>query len=288
MSRTDIYQEVTDFIISKLTDQIVPWQMPWKCGTAKNLVSGKSYRGINAFLLPLYGFESPNWLSFKQVSALGGKVKKGATAAEIVFWKNVFVTKKNADEKEITESFPVIRYYQVFNCDQVENLNHKENNLHSETLKFVPIESCEKIIATMPSPPQIIHEYNKACYQPSTDKVFMPGKERFLAEEDYYSTLFHELGHATGHVSRLNRANLMELCPFGSTNYSKEELVAEMTAAFLCNKTGISNKTIDNSTAYINSWINVLRGDKRFVIQAAGQAQKAADYIQGIETKHCD
>lgn len=133
----------------------------------------------------------------------------------------------------------------------------------------------------MPKRPQLVRSGSRARYSPSRDIVEVPQERRFKEPEEFYSTLFHELSHATGHTSRLNRPGLMELSRFGSYSYSKEELVAEMGAAYLCGHAGIENAVIDNSAAYINSWLSRLKKDKTLIVQAASQAQKAADYILG-------
>ena len=144
-----------------------------------------------------------------------------------------------------------------------------------------PIAECERIVTEMPNPPVIEHVRQQAYYAPIQDVLNMPPRYLFESAESYYSTLFHELTHSTGHESRLNRPTLTDLCPFGSTNYSKEELVAEMGATFLCGHTGIANTTVENSAAYIGSWLSRLRDDVTLVVHAAAQAQKAVDFILG-------
>ena len=131
----------------------------------------------------------------------------------------------------------------------------------------------------MPRSPPIHHGGSRACYQPSNDEVHMPDRERFDSSEEYYSTLFHELVHSTGHASRLGRTGITETIVFGSRTYSKEELIAEMGATFLCGHTGIENAVIDNSASYLASWLGRLRNDSRLVVQAAAQSQKAVDYV---------
>ena len=133
----------------------------------------------------------------------------------------------------------------------------------------------------MPKRPLIEHEEQRAFYRPSDDKINMPETDSFFSDEEYYSTLFHELTHSTGHESRLNRMDSMKIAAFGSNSYSKEELCAEMGSAMLCGTCGIENETIENQSAYIKGWLSELRSDKKFLIQAAAQAQKAADFILG-------
>jgi antirestriction protein ArdC len=173
----------------------------------------------------------------------------------------------------------MLRYYTVFNLEQTTGIE-TPMELHKQT--FQPIERCEALVTSMPQRPTLHHGEPRAYYRPSVDAINMPRPELFDSPEEYYSTLFHELTHSTGHARRLNRPTLTDLCPFGSTNYSKEELVAEMGAAFLCGICGIENRTVDNSAAYIASWLRVLKHDKQMVILAAAQAQRAADFIQGV------
>jgi len=150
----------------------------------------------------------------------------------------------------------------------------EETNNH-----FDPIEKAEQIILGMPLKPDIYHAGNKACYNPSKDAIHLPNQQTFHMPEEYYCTAFHELIHSTGHTSRIGRKSILEPTYFGSHEYSKEELVAEMGAAFLCGYAGIEQKTIENSAAYIQGWLKVLKKDKTMLVHAAAQAQKAADYI---------
>jgi antirestriction protein ArdC len=139
-------------------------------------------------------------------------------------------------------------------------------------------------VASVPQRPAIQHEEARAYYRPATDTVSMPARNLFPKAEHYYSILFHELTHSTGHGSRLDRATLRDLLAFGDTNYSKEELCAEMGAAYLCGVAGIVNETVNNSAAYIQGWLSKLRNDKKLLVQAAAQAQKTADFILGKAT----
>ncbi|MGD0283227.1 MAG: zincin-like metallopeptidase domain-containing protein, partial [Dissulfurispiraceae bacterium] len=169
------------------------------------------------------------------------------------------------------------RYYNVFNAEQCEGL--KIEAIGTEEREFAPIEICMATVAAMPNSPEIKHGDQKAYYVPTMDYVNMPKPETFASAEEYYSVLFHELTHSTGHRSRLNRKGITVNNGFGSADYGKEELIAEMGAAFLCGCTGIENRTLDNSAAYVQGWIKAIKEDKRIVITAAAAAQKAADYI---------
>ena len=240
--------------------------------------SKRPYRGINCFLLNISGYSSPYWATLNQINKLGGRVVKGQKSTPVVFWKWLEIEDQETGEKV---EKPFLRYYRVFNLEQTTGIEAPESD-KSKEIEFTPIERCEGLIQNMPNKPMGQHKHQAAWYKPSLDLVNMPKPETFESEEEYYSTFFHELAHSTGHPSRLNRPTLTEMAPFGSTNYSKEELVAEMTAAMLCGATGIDNKTIDNSAAYVQGWLKKLKNDQRLVVLAAAQAQKAADYIQGV------
>ena len=172
-----------------------------------------------------------------------------------------------------------MRYYSVFNLEQTEGLDIPK----PQTRDFPPIKKAEQVIHEMPSAPVIEHNQPQAYYQPSDDVVNMPKSNLFESDEEYYSTLFHELSHSTGHESRLNRDEISKISPFGSHDYSKEELVAEMGSAFLCGCCGIEPSTIENQAAYIQNWLTKLQRNKKWLIYAAAKAQKAADFILGME-----
>ena len=278
MKRNSAYQLITERIISLLQEGTVPWHKPWKGGgEAKNLVSKRPYRGINRFLLNAASYGSPFWLTYNQARKLGGFVRKGEKSTPVVFWK---LLEREDRETGETREFPVLRYYRVFNLEQAEEIEPPREE-EIEVQKFEPIVRCERLVANMPNPPRIQYKRQAAWYQPKEDLVNMPKPESFESPHEFYSCLYHELAHSSGHKSRLDRSTLTDMCPFGSTNYSKEELVAEMAAAFLCGETGIENQTIDNSAAYISGWLKRLHKDDKLVIFAAAQAQKAADYILG-------
>lgn len=281
----DVYEMITDRILKALENGTVPWQKPWKsagsAGVPANLKSKKAYRGINIFVLALQGFSSRYWLTFKQAKDLGGFIRKGESGTPVVFWKWIEKTKKDSNgEEEVVGRYPILRYYTVFNLDQIEGIDDPDVGEIADG-DFDPIEACEAVVAGMPNAPEIRHGQPRAFYRPSEDFVNMPKTELFDEPAEYYCTLFHELAHSTGHESRLNRETLVDMVAFGDTNYSKEELVAEMTAAFLCGVSGVENKTIDNSAAYIDGWRKKLSDDKKMVVCAAAAAQKAADYILG-------
>jgi antirestriction protein ArdC len=282
----DVYQIVTDRIIRLLESGIVPWHQPWKSVNQwpQNFVSRKVYRGINLFLLNAAKYSSPYWLTFRQVQMLGGSVKKGERAFPVVFWKILKEERPGEEEKRIS----FLRYYSVFNVAQCEGINVPVIPTEELKPKFARIEKCEQIVADMPKRPGINHWGGRAEYSPSKDEINMPEPENFESTEAYYCTLFHELTHSTGHVSRLNRKEVTDPIKFGSDPYSREEMVAEMGAAFLCGHCEIENKTIEQSASYIQGWLKRLKEDRKLLVHAATQAQKASDFILGVESEEED
>jgi antirestriction protein ArdC len=282
-SKVDVYQIVTNQIIEMLEQGTIPWSRPWQLHCPMNLVSKKAYRGINVFLLDYstrqQGYSRPYWISYKQAQQLGGQVRKGEKSTIVVFWKFIAVKERDENGETKAKEVPFLRYYRVFNVEQCDIPDGKIPQ--TSKLDFNPVDQAEEIIANMPNRPGIKFDgNNRAFYSRITDSVHLPPKERFKIESGYYSTALHELIHSTGHPSRLNRKTLTESHSFGDHNYSQEELIAEMGSAFLCGTCGIE-RTIDNSAAYIQSWLKALKNDKRMVVRASSQAQKAADYILG-------
>ncbi len=278
-ARTTAYDVITDRILAQLEAGAVPWRKPWngEAGMPKNLVSGKEYRGVNVFLLHSLGYDSPWFLTFKQAKNLGGQVRKGEKGCPVVFWKWPTQAEKEARAAEGKEAFPIVRYYTLFNVGQCDGIEVPKVDVPER--EHEPLQAAERIVDGMPQRPTIKHGFTGASYSPSEDKVSMPKPERFESRDGYYATLFHELTHATGHSSRLDRKLDTKLAAFGSDHYSREELVAEMGSAFLCGQAGVLDAQIDRSAAYIEGWLESLRNDHRLVVTAAAQAQKAADFI---------
>jgi antirestriction protein ArdC len=198
-----------------------------------------------------------------------------------VFWKWIDLKDASKPESDDLESVsgkvPLLRYYRVFNLDQVEGIKPPPEEQVSNP--FTPIQQAEQILEHMPLKPDIRYGGNRAYYSPRLDYIQLPARESFHSPEEFYSTAFHELTHATGHPDRITRKGNTEAAYFGSHEYSREELVAEFGASMLCAQAGIEQQTITNSAAYIQGWLRVLKGDKRLAIIAAGQAQRAVDYI---------
>ena len=278
----DAYQIVTDKIAGMLETGVVPWRKPWaSAGLPRNLVSKKPYRGINIFLLSANKYVSPYWLTLRQANELGGSVRKGEQSTIVVFWK---IDQKQEDDHEPGEEQAqhrfLLRYYRVFNLEQCDLPQSALDKLPTiETHDNDPIETAEQIIAAMPNAPALVTEGQKAFYSSLIDRVTMPPRELFVSAEEYYATLLHELTHSTGHPRRLDRATIADASPFGSATYSKEELTAEMGSAYLCAEAGISAPVIENQAAYIAGWLKKLRDDRKLLVHAAAQAQKAAEYI---------
>jgi antirestriction protein ArdC len=291
----DVYSIITNRIIEKLEAGCVPWHKPWRSiGAPCNLASKKRYRGINVWLLTVQGYTSPYWATMRQINALGGQVRKGEKATPVVFGR-VYIdgveVKAGEHEPETQEAEGqgrrrfVLRYFSVFNTEQCDlPASVTEKLALPEQRQIDPIDACEKILAGMPNPPEIVHAGDKAFYSPVTDRVTMPPRGLFESAEEYWTTLWHECaGHATGHPKRLNRDSIKEAAPFGSPVYSAEEVLAEMAAAYMCGITGIENRTIDNSAAYIASWVTRLRAERKLIVHAAAQAQKACDYVLNVK-----
>ena len=279
-ARTNPYEVMTDRILALLAQGTIPWQQPWDSalGLPRNLVSQHAYRGINVWLLTAMGLPSPFWATFRQVTAAGGRVRKGEHGVPVVFWK---AYDGPADpETGTAEKRFVLRQYTVFNAAQLDGVAVPEITVLAH--RFTPIERCAHLVDAMPQRPTILHGHPRACYTPATDTLHLPHPTCFHSPEAYYVTVWHELVHSTGHRARLNRPTLTAPCRFGDPTYAKEELVAEMGAAYLGGVCGIAHATLENNAAYLQSWMQVLRHDATLLVHAAAQAQRAADYIQNL------
>lgn len=281
MASLNVYEMVTERIIKQLEQGTIPWQKPWtgvRSG-AFNRVSKRPYSLINQAILEKPG----EYATFKQWKDLGGHVKKGAKSEIVVFWKIIDVEEKN-DKGEIEKKkLPLLRYYNVFNISQVDGVEPLKDNLNTE---IEPIEEADRIIKDYVDREHITFKEcvsDKAFYRPITDTVVIPLKEQYKNSSSFYQVAFHEITHSTGAQNRLDR-DIKELAPFGSEIYSKEELVAELGSAFLINHLGIETEgTFQNSASYIESWLKVLKNDNKFIISASSKAEKAVNYILGIE-----
>ena len=272
-TRKTVNDLITERIMAMLEQGAAPWQKPWRVTSQmpRNLISGKPYRGINVFLLHALQYASPFWLTYKQAQDLGGNVKRGEKSMPVVFWKKLET--EDAQTKEKKSAF-VLRYYSVFNLAQVENVKPETP---PPTAEATPTPAHE-IVDNMPNRPAIKHGFRACCYCPNTDEIQMAAASSFATAADYFSTIYHEMTHSSGHKSRLGRLENKRM-NYGSGDYSREELVAEMGAAFLCGEAGIFDRTVNNSAAYLQGWLKALDNDRSLIITAAAQAQKAADYI---------
>lgn len=278
----DVYSIVTDRIIQALEIGVVPWQKPWVgTGAAINYVSRKPYKGVNTLLLDKPG----EYLTFKQCESLGGKVKKGEKSNMIVFFTFSERKETGSDGEDKIISFPVLKYYNVFHISQCEGI---ESKLTPPSPEADPLAEGENVIngyvARSGVGFETVKGSDRAFYRPSEDRVVVPHISQYKLIEEYYSTVFHELTHSTGHSTRLKRFGDKNdgIAAFGNDVYSKEELIAEIGSSMLMSIAGIErSETFQNSAAYLQSWLNVLKGDKRLIVTAANSAQKAVDLILG-------
>lgn len=280
-TRVDVYELVTNRIIEQMEKGIIPWQKPWHGGLegAISYTTGKPYSLLNQFLLGKEG----EYLTFNQVKSLGGKVKKGAKAQMVVFFKQFPIKEEEINEdggKEIKTRFiPLLKHYMVFHIDDCEGIKSKIGEKPTKVIS--PIESAEGAVNTYFSRETCklyVKESDRAYYSPVLDEVVVPKMNQYNSAEEYYSTLMHEMVHSTGAKKRLDRK--LEEGIFGNDPYAKEELVAEIGSAFLANKCGLdSEKAFKNSVAYIQSWCKRFKQDKKLIVSAAGRAQKAVEYI---------
>lgn len=268
---TNPYELVTQSILSQIDRGTLPWRRPW-INLQPQSIHGHEYRGINAILLATKQFSDPRWLTFRMVQNLRGRVLKGSKSTPVVFWSMIESQNFEGEDRKV----PVLRIFHVFNVEQTERLNLPE--LKVTRCDGMPIEAAEAVLANLPSP-MLIKEGSSAYWSPSDpDSIVVPKPSLFASMDEYYSTVFHEACHWSGHSSRLNRH---QSTTFGDDPYSFEELVAELGSAFLCAHCGLDN-TIEQSAAYIDGWSRKLRAsDPRLIVRAASQAQRATDYILG-------
>jgi len=286
----DLYQEITNRMIAELSAGRVPWRKPWKSDNnlAISHTTGKPYSLLNQIMLH---WRPGEYITFKQCSEEGGKVRYGEKGKMIVFWK--WVDKKDGDTilmpdgREIIEQVPILKYYTVFHIDQCDGIQPKWQKPFDPDTTLSPDDRAEEIISNYVARSGvkfISRVGNEAFYRPSDDTVVVPAISQFTDVSLRYSLCLHELSHSSGHPSRLNR--ITDIAAFGSEEYSKEELVAEMGSAFLMSIAGLETReSFRNSAAYIQGWLKALNDDKRLIVAAAGAAQKAVEYILGTDGK---
>ena len=275
-----VYEIITEKIIKQLESGVAPWRKPWTSQTPANLLTQKEYRGLNVLTLASQGFPSRFWLTFIRQQSWAGESARARNLRPSSSGTSATSRRRplRTGTKEASRPF-LLRYYSVFNLSQAEGIDIP-GSLLRDTRSNNPIETCEQIVTNMPNPPAF-EQSDKAWYSPSNDVVGMPAHGLFHSSEEYYATEFYELAHSTGHAKRVHRENFDNPVSFGSESYSKEELIAEMTAAMLCGIAGIEQKTLENSAAYLKSWIARLKSDSRLIVSGASLAQKAADFIRG-------
>lgn len=283
MKPQKIYETVTNKIIAELETGTAPWVKPWKSSGSPlfphNAVTGRPYSGINVLLLwsmaANKGYSHSGWLTFRQAIALGAQVRKGEKGTHVVFVKRMDVPDDDADDEDATKMVSIIKSYVVFNLCQIDELPEAYQVVPEELSEHERIGLAESFIAALNIP--VAHGGDRAAYNPKIDAVVMPPLSSFETPELYYATLFHELGHASGHATRLDRDFKGR---FGTEAYAAEELVAELTSAYLCAAFSIEGQL--RHASYIDSWLSLLRKDNRAIFTAASKASAAMDYLLEI------
>lgn len=289
--KQDVYSRVTNKIIFDLEKGNLTWLQPWQAGHVAGSVSrplrsvGIPYRGINILMLWAAAMEGnyycPIWLTYKQAQEIGGQVRKGEKGSLVVYANTFSKTTTTEKGEEIEEAIPFMKGYTVFNAEQIDGLP-AHFYARTEPVHETPLEREEHLERFFGGTgANIRHGGSSAFYRMSDDFVQMPELQAFREVESYYATAAHEFTHWTKHKSRLDRD--LGRKRFGDQGYAMEELVAEIGAAFLCADLGITPETREDHAAYISSWLKVLKGDKRAVFSAAGHAQRAVDYLHGLQ-----
>lgn len=263
------YRKITNEVIDRLKHGTIPWRRTWKSGLPTNAVSHRPYRGINIWLLSHRKYQSNLWLTYNQARKMGGHVRSGEHGTQIVFWK---ITEAVDEETDEVRTIPLLRTYTVFNVEQTTV------EIETETRQFNPIAEAQGIIDGYAGKPVI--EPGEPAYHPTTDTVTMLSLTAFDSPDEYYSTMFHELSHSTGHESRLGR-NVSN--HFGSDIYAEEEVIAEMSASYLSAMVGtaVFSRIVDNSAAYIKSWVQRFQDNDRLIVSLSSRAQRSADWVLG-------
>lgn len=284
-NRADIYQEITDQMIAMIEAGTRPWSKSWNGSTAPNIPlrsTGVPYRGINVLTLWVAamrkGYASPHWLTFKQALATGGCVRKGEKGSTVVYANKIEVDDDKGDKGEDGKrQVAFLKRYTVFNAEQIDGIEAKYPAPAPIITATNPDERDAELDALFGRVPiEVRHEGSQPCYFPALDRVHIPAFADFHTGDDYYSTLAHELVHGTGHVDRLARPTLIST---KREDYAREELVAELGAAFVSGTIGIKLHDREDHAAYLAHWVQALRSDKRAIFTAASQAQAAADWL---------
>ncbi|QVL31635.1 DUF1738 domain-containing protein [Telmatocola sphagniphila] len=289
-SKPDVYTRVTEKIVALLEAGTRPWHQPWKAKHADGPVcrplrsNGQPYRGVNVLMLWIdaetKGFNSPWWMTFNQAKEMNAFVKKGEHGSTVVYASSFTKTEEDENGQELERDIPFLKSYTVFNAEQIEGLPEKFTKVEPNVLNIQErLENAEAFARGTGA--TIRHGGSQAYYRPSEDLVQMPNFETFEDRESYYSTLLHELTHWTKAESRLNRN--FDSKRFGDTGYAREELIAEIGAAFLCSDLGITAEPREDHASYLACWLKVLKEDKKAIFNAAAQAEKAAAYLHELQ-----
>jgi antirestriction protein ArdC len=289
-SRKDVYTRVTERVIADLENGIRTWMKPWSAEHTAGKISrplrhnGTPYRGMNVLLLwgeaVAKGYAAPIWMTFKQALELDAHVRKGEHGSLVVYANSITKTETGENGEDMEREIPFMKGYTVFNVEQIEGLPaHYYAKPENPLPLSERIESADCFITATGA--TVYHGGNSAFYAPARDIVQMPLFEAFRDKESYYATALHELTHWTSHKSRLERS--FDAKRFGDHGYAREELVAELGAAFLCADLGITPEIRDDHAAYLGHWLKVLQEDKRAIFSAAAHAQRAADYLHGLQ-----
>ena len=296
----DAYQMVTDRICALLEQGVKPWAQPWMASIACAWSggSGKPYSLLNQMLLAdpdktyanmedLLADIRGEWVTFKQAQERGGCVRKGEHGRKIVFFKPLPIKSEDGEDEENARTIPFLTVYTVFRVDQCDGIQQKYHLDGKLTHDFIGDDCADEVASGYIFREGITFRTQKgdrAFYRPSEDLVVLPLPEQFTSDAEYYSTLFHELTHSTGHAKRLNR--ISETAAYGKDDYSREELVAEIGSASLCATLGLDTAaSMTNSAAYIANWLKALRNDKRMIVWAASRAEKAVRMILNMEVE---
>lgn len=290
-TRTDVYTRVTYKIVADLEKGIRPWMKPWSAGTAATRITlpmrhnGEPYRGINILLLWSEaidrGYCSAHWMTYRQAMEFGGHVRKGESGCTVVYANNLSLKTIDDDGSVDHRDIYLMRAYTVFNTEQIDGLPARfAGTVEPPREKMALIEAAERFFDATAA--TIRYGGDKAYYTEGADFIQLPHPEAFKDAESYAATKAHELTHWTKHASRLNRD--LGRKRFGDEGYAREELVAELGAAFLCAALGITAEARDDHAAYIGDWLQVLHGDNRAIYSAAAQAQRAVDFLHGLQS----
>ena len=285
----DVYARVTDRIVADLEKGVRTWMKPWSASNTEGRVlrplrhNGTPYKGINVLLLwgeaVEKGYTSSTWMTYKQAETLNAHVRKGEKGSLVVFADRYTKTEANDKGEDVEHSIPFMKAYTVFNVQQIEGLPAQYQPAPTPDAAPLPLfEDAEKFFAGTGA--VFRHGGNRAFYAPSADFIQLPPADAFRDAESYAATKAHELTHWTGHKDRMAREFGKR---FGDQAYAFEELVAELGAAFLCAELGVTPETREDHAAYLGHWLAVLKSDKRAIFTAAAHAQRAADYLHGLQ-----